>query len=858
MPSIESSRREEAAPARRRPTPRRVILADRLADRIIRTGGVLVIVAIFGIMIFLVSEVLPLFRGGEILAGTEYRIDDRRERRLLAVDEYDGIAVEIDSRGRFSGFHVGTGTPVPVEAPAVEGITLSSLTLAPDGRNFALGTADGRIILGEITFRTTIVPRERLPPNLRMLDRRDGLERSRLYSALPSGEWRRTQANVRLAEPLTASPEGSAILRLALRLSGTPERREQNLLSVDARGALRLVRARARLNLADGSLEVLPAVAEIAELTEPARVAEVLISARGDQALVARRDGVVERFLVRDLDKIQKVEERRLLAAGVGLSAIGFLLGDQTLLVAGTDGSLTGWFLLERPDAGTADGRMLVPARRFAEAGTPIVRLVPGQRSKSFLAADSDGGLVLWHSTSVRRLLELGRLAGAAEDLVFAPREDAVLAVGGNGLVRHWRIAVPHPETSLHTLFGRVWYEGFPEPAYVWQSSAGSDDFEPKLSLLPLVFGTFKGTLYALLFAVPIALAAAVYTSEFLSPRARNLVKPAIETMAALPSVVLGFIAALVLSPLVEHWVLAVLLAFLVVPIGLLAGGFLWQALPWRRSSPRLLRPLFLGAVLALTVAAAVWLGPRLEAAFFAGDFRAWLGGEGEGDRALLVGLLLLPALILAWWAAARLLPAKLRETALGQLGFFVVVLIAGGLFALLGGELLALLGVEGRGGVFGPYTQRNTLVVAFAMGFAVIPLIYTIAEDALSAVPEHLRAASLALGATPWQTAVRVILPTAFSGIFAAVMIGMGRAVGETMIVVMAAGNTPLIDWNLFNGFRALSANIAVELPEAVRGGTLYRVLFLAGLVLFVLTFVLNTVAEAIRLRFRRRAAQL
>ena len=143
-------------------------------------------------------------------------------------------------------------------------------------------------------------------------------------------------------------------------------------------------------------------------------------------------------------------------------------------------------------------------------------------------------------------------------------------------------------------------------------------------------------------------------------------------------------------------------------------------------------------------------------------------------------------------------------------------------------------------------------------MAFAVIPLIYTLAEDALNAVPPHLRAASLACGATPWQTAVRIVLPTAMSGVFAAVMIGMGRAVGETMIVVMAAGNTPVMEWNLFNGLRALSANIAVELPEAPKDGTLYRVLFLAGLVLFVLTFAINTLAETVRLRFRKRAAQM
>jgi len=167
-------------------------------------------------------------------------------------------------------------------------------------------------------------------------------------------------------------------------------------------------------------------------------------------------------------------------------------------------------------------------------------------------------------------------------------------------------------------------------------------------------------------------------------------------------------------------------------------------------------------------------------------------------------------------------------------------------------------IGVDPRGGLVGTYVQRNTLIVGFAMGFAVIPIIYTLAEDALTAVPEHLRSASLGCGATLWQTAIWIILPTAISGVFSAVMIGMGRAVGETMIVVMSAGNTPLMDWNVFNGLRALAANIAVELPEAPKDGTLYRVLFLTGLVLFSMTFVINTVAEVVRLRFRKRSMQL
>jgi phosphate transport system permease protein len=119
------------------------------------------------------------------------------------------------------------------------------------------------------------------------------------------------------------------------------------------------------------------------------------------------------------------------------------------------------------------------------------------------------------------------------------------------------------------------------------------------------------------------------------------------------------------------------------------------------------------------------------------------------------------------------------------------------------------------------------------------------------------MTAASLALGASRWQTVWRVILPSASPGIFAAVMIGFGRAVGETMIVFMATGNTPIMDWSPFNGFRTLSANIATEIGEADRGGTLYRVLFLCAVLLFLMTFLLNTVAEVVRVRLRKKYGQ-
>ena len=251
----------------------------------------------------------------------------------------------------------------------------------------------------------------------------------------------------------------------------------------------------------------------------------------------------------------------------------------------------------------------------------------------------------------------------------------------------------------------------------------------------------------------------------------------------------------------------------------------------------------------------------------FTGDFRAWLDGRtGTGAPgiaiiawpAILVGLLVLDA-------SFPRFPEKTRgesrsagaRSGTGAVRFIVVVLasiVLAALVAFIG----SWAGLDPRGELVGTYMQRNALVVGFVMGFAVIPIIYTVAEDALSSVPDTLRAASYGCGATRWQTAMRVVLPLGLPGIFSAAMIGLGRAAGETMIVLMAAGNTPVLDINPFNGLRTLSANIAVELPEAAREGTLYRVLFLAALLLFVGTFILNTVAEVVRQRFRRRSAQL
>ena len=373
--------------------------------------------------------------------------------------------------------------------------------------------------------------------------------------------------------------------------------------------------------------------------------------------------------------------------------------------------------------------------------------------------------------------------------LAVSPRADALWALNDSNQLEFWRINNPHPEVSWGALWGKVWYEGYDQPEYIWQSSAADNDFEPKFSLTPLAFGTLKAAFYAMLFAIPLSILGAVFTAYFMAPKMRQMVKPTIEIMEALPTVILGFLAGLWLAPLVETHLPGLFAMLLLMPLLVLATAWLWHCLPPRVTDristgweAALLIPVILGAgYLSLAVS------PFLEQWLFGGDMPAWLQHE---------------------------------------------------------------MGIG--------FDQRNSLVVGMAMGFAVIPTIFSIAEDAIFSVPRHLTSGSLALGATSWQTLVRVVLLTASPGIFSGVMMGVGRAVGETMIVLMASGNTPVMDLSIFQGMRTLSANIAVEMPESEVASTHYRILFLAALVLFLFTFVFNTGAELIRQRLRDKYSSL
>jgi len=854
-------------------TPRGVLIADKTADWVIRIGGMAVILAVFGIMIFLAQVVVPLFTGGQVEGQTKVSLQSGGHKTLTdVIDEYRTLSVAIDDAGAVSAFHIKTGTPITVPSFDFLGKTATAFARTLAGGHVAFGFDDGTLRLGRLILAVSIIDETDAPADLKPLggdgDLTDG---SAVFARISDTQLRRTLVQVELGEPQQITPNGEAIKAVDYRVGGTAERPARSFITIDSSGIGRVTLAETRKNFMTGKETITLTTSELPGLKDGVVVSGVLMTEKADQVYVAEKSGTVFRYDTRNFNQPTLAETADLAPGAVDINVFGFLIGEQSVVVGGSDGSVNVYFRLPSETAQSTDGFSLVRAKTLEPHASAVVAMDVSQRGKTFITADADGNVWMRHGTSEQVLLRLspGDAKPTYQALALAPRQNAVLAVGNDGSAYAWDVDVPHPETTMQTIFGKVWYEGYPEPTYTWQSSAGTDAFEPKLSLIPLIFGTIKATVYSLLFAIPIALGAAIFTSEFVHHSIRAVVKPTMEMMASLPSVVLGFIAALVLAPIVETWIAAIMMAFFVIPLGLFFGAYVWQLTPYQFQLKNAGLPKFIGMVAALLVFGYLSFaaGPALENLFFAGDFKAWANGTA-GSGAPFTALVLLPVVFIGVWigteriADVRLSALLRSENRLGaglaDGGRWVVSLIVAGVLSYMLAAALTAMGWDVRGGVVDTYVQRNTLVVAFAMGFAVIPIIYTIAEDALNSVPEHLRAASLGCGATPWQTATKVILPAAMSGVFAAIMVGMGRAVGETMIVVMAAGNTPLIEWNVFEGLRALSANIAVELPEAVRDSTLYRMLFLAALTLFVMTFIVNTLAEFVRQRFRKRTAAL
>jgi phosphate transport system permease protein len=479
-----------------------------------------------------------------------------------------------------------------------------------------------------------------------------------------------------------------------------------------------------------------------------------------------------------DLDSDAETSLHRTLPNALSGSAthLAMIYGDFSVAVGSVDGGLETWGVTPREK-----GFQLSNLHQLDSVSGKVEQVIASGHDKSLLTISEAGDLALDYTTSEKRLLHfVDRDQGVWVRAALAEDNSKLMAMNDQGQVFVWLLDVAYPQVSLKTLWRPVWYEGYAKPTFTWQSSAAADFFEPKISLPPLVFGSLKGTFYSMLFALPISLLAAMYVSHLMDPRWRSVIKPIVELMAGLPSVIVGFIAALVLAPILERNLLGVFVVLPLFFIFLGASLLLLTPLRDRLSGREFLVLLPMGLV---SVLLAFQLGSFIEVRFFESHFDLWLFES-----------------------------------------FGLVV------------------------------QQRNALVIAVALGFAVMPLIFTIAEDALYNVPRQYTAASLALGGSRWQTLCHVVLPIAKPGILAAVMIGLGRAVGETMIVLMATGNTPVMTMDLFEGMRTLSANIAIEIGEAPVDSMLFRVLFLSALLLFAITFVINTVAELIRSRLQQK----
>jgi phosphate transport system permease protein len=483
------------------------------------------------------------------------------------------------------------------------------------------------------------------------------------------------------------------------------------------------------------------------------------------------------------------------------LTSMALLSGSSSVLLGDSSGRVTQWF-----EVATDTGREFKQIRSFdakdentnsqsSDSLNGITAIYTEQFRKSFYTMAQSGMVNVFYTTSAAHLWQGQLTTDEPTAFAIAPRANGLIVISNDPInasktsLKAFSVHNEHPEVTWQALWQDVWYEGYPEPDYVWQSTSGSDDFEGKFSLVPISFGTIKAALYAMLFAVPIALTAAIYTAYFMTPGMRKKVKPTIEMMEALPTVILGFLAGLWLAPLMEEYLPAIFLLFTFLPLSTLLTAFAWHNLPntWKEKLPETLAPLLLIPVMILASYAAFSLSTPVENIFFNGDIRQYLTND---------------------------------------------------------------LGIS--------FDQRNALVVGIAMGFAVIPTIFSMAEDAIFSVPSHLTSGSLALGATQWQTLIKVVLLTASPGIFSAIMMGLGRAVGETMIVLMATGNTPILDWSIFQGMRTLAANIAVEMPESEVGSSHYRILFLAAFVLFIFTFIFNTAAEFVRQRLREKYSSM
>lgn len=728
-------------------------LKDRFTRWYVLVGGLAVLAAITLIFFFLAYVVVPLFRGAQLTVEPPLHpawMQDIGRPLVYALEEQNEAGMRVSEQGVALFFNAHTGeelsrTQLPI--PADVTVTASAKD-QPGAPLVVLGLSNGQALVFRHTYRVTYP---------------DGNKTITPAIEFPYGN-----------TPIVLDPQGRALERVSINANDS-----SLILAGSTGGQLNVLQLTSEENMMTGEVTNEQKRIDLPQMNQAVKA--LFIDPRQQWLYVINGRAQADVFSLRDrsMNGRYKLSEN----AETQVTASAQLVGGISLIIGDSKGGLAQWFMARDEDGEPR----LMQIRTFQMSNSPIIQISSEQRRKGFTALDASGKLGVFHSTAHRTLL-IEQVVDGAGIYAMSPRANTLM-VEANGALQPLTLHNPHPEVSWSSMWSKVWYENYDKPAYVWQSTAANSDFEPKMSLAPLTFGTLKAAFYAMLLAAPLAIAAAIYTAYFMAPGMRRKVKPVIELMEAMPTVILGFFAGLFLAPYVEGHLPGIFSLLLLTPLGILGAGFMVSRLPEaiRLRIPDGWESAILIPVILLVGWFALYMSPFLETWWFGGDMRLWISND---------------------------------------------------------------LGIT--------YDQRNALVVGLAMGFAVIPNIYSIAEDAVFSVPRGLTLGSLALGATPWQTLTRVVILTASPGIFSALMIGMGRAVGETMIVLMATGNTPVMEMNLFEGLRTLAANVAVEMPESEVGGSHYRVLFLSALVLLLFTFVMNTAAELIRQRLRKKYSSL
>ncbi|MCF6299463.1 MAG: phosphate ABC transporter permease, partial [Thiomicrorhabdus sp.] len=585
-------------------------LKDRFARYGISFGGISVIAAVLLIMFFLVYVVTPLFSSASIEEHSVFKTPGSAQDKTLyyGIDEYKESAVRFTESGQLIGFSLENGLVLSEDSLPLSGEKITAFSIIDEAKHIlGFGLSDGTLLIAQYGYEVTY-------PN-----------------------------DVKTITPKIKYPFGEesielgtlAIDKLALRLSEDTlvvayQEQESNEISVKSY----LVES----SFLDDSLTLSEEGGSSFE--QQVDVEHLLLDGNMRNLYLISKEGVAAYYDLSDVDAPELVQHVNLLSKDDAISTIRFLLGDYSLMIGTKQGVVYQWF----PVRNAENVFQLQQIRQFKVSDHPVTMIAIEHARRGFATIDQAGQFDLFHSTSERHLDGFEVDEKGLSFVSIMPRANGVLLETKSGEIVTYNVENEYADVSFKSLWGKVWYEGYDEPGYTWQSSSASSDFEPKMSLTPLTFGTIKAAIYSMLFAVPIAILAAIYTAFFMDSKTRQWIKPSVELIEALPTVILGFLAGLWLAPMMEANLSGFFAVLIVVPIGILLFGFSWSKLPKsiRHLVPEGKRTLLMIPVVFLLGYFAMSMDRPLENTFFNGDMRHWLtysaGIDFDQRNAMVIG----------------------------------------------------------------------------------------------------------------------------------------------------------------------------------------------------------------------------